>query len=158
MNTTLDYLNVIGSFANGSAQAKFILEHGRLFDVDARTFKGRRMTIKECFSNSTKMVWRDPNLTYVEGFVTSIIPIHHAWVMRPDGGIIDPTLRVKGRAGPLPQDYVGVPFSTKFLNLYLRTVRTYGILDGMSDMSIDLLTGKIEPTEFLSASALEKAA
>ena len=158
MNATLDYLNAIASFHGGNAQTKFLLEHGRAFDIDARTFKGRRMTIRECFSNATKMVWRDPALTYVEGFVCSIIPIHHAWVMRPDGEIIDPTLRIKGRSGPLPQDYFGVPFSTRFLNLYLRTVRTYGILDGMHKMSLDLMTGKIEPSEFLSANALEKAA
>jgi hypothetical protein len=157
MNATTDYLNAINSFHGGNAQSKFLLTNGRLFNVDARTFKGRRMTKKECFSNSTKMVWRDPSLTYVEGYVTSIIPIHHAWVMRPDGGIIDPTLRVKGRVGPPPQDYFGVPFSTRFLNEYLRTVRTYGILDGMSQMSIDLMTGKIEPTKFLAANLPEAA-
>jgi hypothetical protein len=157
MNDSQQYLTAIASFHGGNAQSKFLLAHGRAFEIDERTFKAKRMTIKECFSNATKMVWHDPSLTYVEGYVTSIIPIHHAWVMRPDGGIIDPTMRIKGRAGDMPHDYFGVPFSTRFLNEYLQIVRTYGLLDGMSNMSIALMTGKIEPTEFLSANALENA-
>jgi hypothetical protein len=150
MNATKQYLAAINSFHGGNVQSKFLLAHGRTFDVDGRTFKGRRMQIKNCFGNAAKMVWSDPSLTYVEGYVTAIIPFHHAWVMRPDGGIIDPTLRIKGRVGPQPHDYVGVPFSTPFLNRFLHETRKYGLLDGMSRMSIDLMTGKTEPTEFLA--------
>jgi hypothetical protein len=132
MNATLDHLNAVARL--GSKHAQFILEHGRAFEIDDRTFKGRRMTIKECFSNTTKMVWNDWSLTYVEGYVSALIPFHHAWCMRDDGGIIDPTLRIKGRVGDMPHDYFGVPFSGAFLNRYLRTVRIYGLLDGMSQM------------------------
>ena len=70
MNATLDYLNAIDGLHGGNAQANSFSAHGRTFAVDDRTFKGRRMTIKECFSNATKMVWRDRSLTYVEGYVT----------------------------------------------------------------------------------------
>ena len=91
---------------NGQTQqslAGFILEHGRFFGADAKSFKGRRMTPKECFCNATKVVLRDPSMTYVEGYVMTIIPIHHAWCMRPDGKVFDPTLRLvtaTASAGP----------------------------------------------------------
>jgi hypothetical protein len=157
MNATLDYLNAIAHlYGDRPSMGGFVLKNGRLFDVDARTFKGRQMTKKECFSNSAKMVMRDPALTYVEGLVTSIVPIPHDWVMRSDGAILHPTLRLKDRVGDPPRDYFGVPFSRPFLFEYLRTTRTYGMLDGMSKMSIDLMTGKIPPEEFLPT--LEKAA
>jgi hypothetical protein len=157
VSATLDYLNAIdGLMPSGNFLAKFLLAHGRTFAIDERTFKGRRMTIKQCFSNATRMVCRDPSLTYVEGFVSVIMPVHHAWVMRPDGGIIDPTLRIKGRVGPPPHDYFGVPFAAEFLSRFLVETGVFGLLDGMSPMSIALMTGEIEPTEFLAA--LEKAA
>ena len=71
---------------NGLTQqslAGFILEHGRFFGADAKSFKGRRMTPKQCFCNATKVVLRDPSMTYVEGYVMTVIPIHHVWVRAP---------------------------------------------------------------------------
>jgi hypothetical protein len=149
INATLHHLTAIAEHF-GNKHAQFILDHGRGFDVDGRTFKCRRMEMKACFGNAAKMVARDPSLTYVEGYANAIIPFHHAWVMRPDGSIIDPTLRIKGRKGDMPRDYFGVPFSRLFLQKFLVSVGTYGLLDGMSKMSIDLQMGKIEPTEFLA--------
>jgi hypothetical protein len=47
----------------------FILEHGRAFEPDERTFEGWTGEPKNCFGNSTEMVvMKDPTLNYVEGY------------------------------------------------------------------------------------------
>lgn len=92
--------------------AAFVLEHGQVFETDAKTFVGRRMTPKQCFGNATKVALRRPDMVYVEGFVQSSILIHHAWLMRPDGKVFDPTFR--GDDDPL-RGYFGVAFSTGYV-------------------------------------------
>jgi hypothetical protein len=150
MNHSRDYLQMqVDAFGRKHAPlAAWILDHGREFAVDARTFKGRRMRAKNCFGNATAMVLRDSSLTYVEGYVTALIPIHHAWVMRKDGSIIDPTLSLKGLNGTARDvdGYFGVPFSFDYLAECLTANRVYGILDGMNRTLPDLIEGRVDFT------------
>jgi hypothetical protein len=128
----------------------FLIDHAREFEPDARTFKGRRMRPGYCFENATKMAMRRPELTYVEGYVNVLIPTHHAWLMRPDGSIIDPTLNPVGLYLERPIDgYFGVPFSTEYLIASVIRNTVYGLLDGMGKASLDLVTGKTPVEEFL---------
>lgn len=102
---------------------------------------GLRFPIKECFANCLQFVLtcriRGLKVVYCEGFATSIIPIHHAW-LNVNGRVFDPTLRLKHPA-PVNRDedlqtnriwgdlqgreYFGVEFSdTAFLAR--RTLKT----------------------------------
>jgi hypothetical protein len=150
MNASREYLQMqVDAFGREHARlAAWLLDHGREFTVDERTFKGRRMRAKECFGNATRMVVRDPSLTYVEGYVTALIPIHHAWVMRKDGSIIDPTLSLKMLNGGtrVIDGYFGVPFSYDYLAECLTANRVYGILDGMNATLPALIEGKADFT------------
>lgn len=47
----------------------------------------------------------NPEYTYMEGFVGYIVPIHHAWLLTPEGEHVDITIRESG----LP--LLGIPFS-----------------------------------------------
>jgi hypothetical protein len=156
MTSIEQYLTAVASL--GSAHAKFILKHGRAFEPDLLTFKGWTGEPKNCFGNAALYaLTRDPTLTYVEGFVNVIIPVHHAWLARDDGSIIDPTLRIEGggidggpRIGPAPHAYFGVPFNSDFVRKFILKTQTYGLLDGMSKASIALMTGKTKPSKFLA--------
>jgi hypothetical protein len=134
----------IKAFGVRAPLPRFMLDHGRSFAHDKLTFKGRRMRAKNCFGNATTLAMRDSSLVYCEGFVNVIIPIHHAWCIRQDGGIVDPTLSLKGIDGDEREigDYFGVPFPFEFVSAFVLKTGTYGLLDGMSRPSIDLITGK----------------
>jgi hypothetical protein len=83
----------------------FILRHGRLYTpqeltpaerkiVTAAARRTKPFKIKECFYNAQKMLRADETdtLVYVEGYATSIIPIHHGWLTINDK-VIDFTMR-----------------------------------------------------------------
>lgn len=134
-----------GPTASGMGRlARFWLDNGRPFVPTAATFKGRRREMKQCFQNATLEVLRDPSLTYVEGYVDTIIPIHHAWVLTPEGDILDPTLRVKGRHGGAPKDYWGIPFSFDYLMDTIRANGVYGLVDPMNKTFRNLIDGNAE--------------
>jgi hypothetical protein len=153
MSQTRAYLAaLVKHFGRGHAgQAAFLLDHGRAFEPDAGTFKGRRMEAKNCFGNAAMRAARDARLTYVEGYVQALIPVHHAWLLREDGRIVDPTLSLIGLNGQRREigDYFGVPFQTDFVGAFLIKTGTYGLLDGMTEESSDLMRGKIPAEKFL---------
>jgi len=135
-------------------RAKFIFTHGRLFQPDALTFKGRRWTEKACFRNAGSIVIRDlDHLTYVEGYIACDDGsyIHHAWAMRKDGGILDPTLRRPGtefaafgaRITADHHEYFGVPFGRKLFCGYLVAHSRLGLLVGDTNESQALLRGEV---------------
>jgi hypothetical protein len=122
--------------------AEFVLAHGREFRPDGSTFKGRRRTAKQCYCNCTGMVFDDringdDRLVYVEGFVSPYLT-QHAWIMRPDGSIIDPTLRDDKPC----RLYFGVPFSTLYLARTVRRNRVFGLLSPMHTTFFDLIEGR----------------
>jgi hypothetical protein len=136
----------------------FVLQHGRDFAADADTLKGKRMKMQECFRNATLTVVERPWLIYCEGFVDAdvILPIHHAWAVDHHGRVIDPTLRPKLLGGAIRKTpvYFGIPFKRSYLKRHLEQKgATFGLLDGMSKLGRDLLTGEIPTDEFLESMA-----
>ena len=85
----------------------YVLTHGKTYPSDpipkerkaeilAAIKKHRiKFPIKQCFGNCLEFVLKTklPGVTYVEGYATAIIPIHHAW-LSVDGYVFDPTLRL----------------------------------------------------------------
>lgn len=128
---------------NGRTLAGFMLENGRDFRAGPDTFKGRRMKIKRCYGNCAKMATRDDSLLYCEGYIdVNGIPIEHAWLLRADGQIVDPTLRCDK---DLPiTDYFGVPFATEFiLSSIIRNGGYCSMFDAMNNFETvaDLVEG-----------------
>jgi hypothetical protein len=83
---------------------QIILNHGVMAPIIQRPKGIGRGVPHECFSNSLHFVARNPKYTYVEGFAMGVLPMHHAWVMTPDGEFMDLTWEKPGT------EYVGGPF------------------------------------------------
>lgn len=106
-----------------------------------------RGTPKNCFGNATHLVsdnhwFGDGSLQYVEGVVTrGAFLIYHAWAVRPDGTVVDPTLD-----RPEECRYFGVPFDIAWLRRYIAKTKYYGVLGGSSKHGAKFLTSKgIDP-------------
>ena len=55
--------------------------------------------VKECFKNCVNSVaMRGTDYLYCEGYALGIIPMLHAWLVSPDGQVIDPTCENLGRS------------------------------------------------------------
>lgn len=117
------------------------LKHGRTYPVDDRTFAGKRMKAKMCYTNAGLLALEDDSLVYVEGFTTVIgIPIEHAWcIRRSDGFVVDPT--IKPRAGE-EHVYFGVAFTTPFLHSELLRRKVWGIID-MNEQLLKMSESKL---------------
>jgi hypothetical protein len=101
----------------------FVLKEGRAYHPQELPEKYPRGTIKECFHNAAMLAIEHPELTYVEGYAKgAIIPVHHAWCVDDKGNVIDNTWPDPG------EEYVGVPFRTKWLTRYIVKNKTYGVL------------------------------
>lgn len=91
----------------------FVLVHGRFYRGVRLPKHYRSGPIKRCYDNSREGMNRYPNLEYVEGYVTSMIPIMHAWNQDANGDVVELTLReaflpVKDRS------YFGVLFDADY--------------------------------------------
>ena len=83
-----------------------------------------RGVIKECFKNCVNSVaMRGTDYLYCEGYACGIIPMLHAWLVSPDGQVVDPTWREPGT------EYFGVLFNRKFVLEQTLKQETYGLLD-----------------------------
>lgn len=76
----------------GGLAAKHVLERGRPYKV-IRNDKLDFGPAKNCYGNAALVALYNDEYTYVEGWATGIIPVHHAWVEDADGNAIDVTLR-----------------------------------------------------------------
>lgn len=107
--------------------AEFVSQHGKAFGdpIPDHPAKADPWTKKLCFMNAALASQRY-GLIYVEGFATLDglpIPIHHAWCVTEDGGIIDYTWDTPG------DSYFGVPFDQAFVVDCALTSKYWGILD-----------------------------
>lgn len=112
---------------------EFVLENGTQYQVDYKTLNRFGVKApKRCYQNAADYVLDHPGqgLTYVEGYVTTVIPIMHAWVVDKDGVIADVTIKVDGRKEEFyPRDYFGVEIPTVTLMSLLNYTGKYGLLD-----------------------------
>ena len=77
----------------------WLLDYGREYEYRPRPDWLPRMTPRLCFFNSMALMMSEEGaehgLSYCEGYVCGSnlpINIHHAWTIRPDGIVVDPTL------------------------------------------------------------------
>lgn len=100
------FLAMMGSFKmSGLSIHKHLLEHGVRFEPPVRPRpKGvAKMIDNYCFDNAYRLAERK-GWRYVEGFASSVFPMHHAWCLTPDGTVVDPTW------SHVAAEYVGIEF------------------------------------------------
>lgn len=145
----------------------WIADHGQPFEsqpltddemawlFDVLDTEGRRHPIKECYSNSQRVLlhqtawdlWGDRghDLIYAEGYAQSVIPVLHGWLLL-NGKVVDLTMRLRkpfrrtsavGRRRlrdrvlgefPEPRAYFGVRFETESVLKFMRRTGTLGSL------------------------------
>lgn len=111
-----------GYFYSGTAD--LVLHHGQLFspvDQPKGLKKGR---YKLCFKNAFEAADRGFG-EYAEGFATTAanpFPVHHAWIVRSEGHVIDPTWNDG-------EDYFGIVFPLKVVSAIICAKRFYGVLE-----------------------------
>lgn len=126
---------------------EFLLKYGQPFYMNDKTFAGKRMKQKECFSNAGDVALYNDDLTYVEGKLCTFgLNIDHAWLADKDGNVIDPTIR--------PHDgilgYFGVPFTQEYLRKTVLKHEMWGVL---GYWNLPELLKDIEPKLFLKEAA-----
>lgn len=113
--------NPVGFHYQGGP-ADLLLQHGQWYEPSSNgctcnLAKTRRKTHlascllqrgepKQCFYNASIRAMRH-GLRYVEGYATSIIPVHHAWVLDASGKVLEVTWDKPGSA------YFGIEFDPK---------------------------------------------
>jgi len=85
--------------------------------------------MKECFTNATKLAFENRNLVYTEGVARRFcgkryLPFFHAWCIRQDGTVIDPTW-----ADPSGIEYFGIAFKTVFANALIEKTQQMNLID-----------------------------
>ena len=127
----------------------FVLQEGEVFSTVTKA--PRLGKPQNCYQNCTDMVLDEPLLyTYVEGFyINPKLPIliHHAWVVTPDGTVVEPTLRWRGKTGVRREGhgFMGVRINSDLLLSAILQTRTYGVIDDYPN-SWPLLREKFDPT------------
>ena len=142
MSETKKFLEMMASA--GSLTSEFILKYGREWHVSEFSFTGQRGKPGSCFMNASRLALESSDLTYVEGFAASVVPMHHAWCVRLDGKVVDPTWRSSSVV--THDDYWGVAFSDEYLLTTTLANGVYGLLDPFRSRKTlrDLLAGRVK--------------
>ena len=137
------YLKHITNFRKGNKPEgykyycfeEYVLHNGKVYKPKKLLKKYRRGKLKECFTNAFFLAqrWQD-ELTYVEGYALSIIPILHAWCVDNKGNVIDNTWEEPGHS------YFGVPFKWQYVFDTVLKKGTYGVIDNF-EQRFPLLKG-----------------
>jgi hypothetical protein len=126
-------LHVPESFHYSSAE-ELLLSEGRMWrgrDLPAGIPRGLP---RNCFLNCLELARLRPELTYVEGYATSVIPVHHAWLIDAAGEVVEPTWPADRRY-PLSQSaYFGIPFPLELVEAQMHERRNFlSVLDNFED-------------------------
>jgi hypothetical protein len=105
----------------------YVSHEGKEFDVPDEPPQVELMTPKECYSNATKLMLRNPDkYDYAEGYYASShipFPLEHAWVVdRATGKVVDPTLGWQPKAR-----YFGVQYPKTFVIKKLAQNHYFGV-------------------------------
>ena len=115
-----------------SSAYELILRHGTYSRGPLRLPAGvRQGERKECFANATRLALSGGGMTYCEGYATGVlIPVQHAWCVRADGTVVDPTWSGRlDRPADSEVEYAGVRVARELLaEIALRT-GVYGMLE-----------------------------
>lgn len=98
----------------------FILQEGRKWKPGNVCWsKGR----SACYVHAGKAAMRNRNYTYVEGFAALYFPVPHAWIVGPDGLVIETTWSTMGTS------YYGIPFRTDYIRQQFKANGHYAMID-----------------------------
>lgn len=134
-----DYLRTHASYIEGMGGRRdgwvlnslhhAIMRYGRVFGSPVkldRVFDDRKKG--QCYMNALHAALRYRDLTYVEGMAfDGLIPIQHAWLVRRDGSVLDPTWGYRPNAV-----YVGIPFRTTWALDRVVALDHYGLLEDIN--------------------------
>jgi len=126
------HINACAELAkNQQASVYFMLrDHGRKWQQKTLPSTISFGTLGECFKNAALLAMEHPELTYVEGFATCVIPMHHAWCVDPDGNVVDSTWRTLGTS------YFGIPMSTDYVRETALRTGLYSVFFNMRNREL----------------------
>lgn len=110
----------------GAVYYQFLLTHGRAWTAQPLPANIPRGRSRACYENAGTLALQDSRLTYVEGVAFNLIPTGHAWVVGPDGLVIDPTWEE-----PENREYFGLALRTEYL---IEVVHRNGVWGVMGEM------------------------
>lgn len=150
-NVTLSYLSAMSDMIAKMKYAskdrlfyhsieQFVLENGSEYAYSRNTDYGFGK-MRECFMNAFQLAIANPELTYVEGYATSIIPTLHAWCITKDCKVVDNTWKHDKNAPN--RGYYGVWFPTDYIMQIAYKRGKYGIIDNL-EMEFPLLQAKFD--------------
>jgi hypothetical protein len=99
---------------------ELVLDCGALMKAKPLPQNIKHGSPKQCYWNCQEIAFKRGNLTYVEGYAIApqvSLPVAHAWLLTPEGDVIDPTWNPPGTV------YLGVPLSTNWLKSFLESRR-----------------------------------
>ena len=131
-NYVEEHLSGFASFNSEQVQEmaedyyQWLNEMGREFDVERNKYftctTSYQHEVKQCYYNSLRYSWEDPDAQYYEGWVVSSrlgLPIRHAWIVS-DGEVFDPTFEVlrkeMGYDDNMDYAYWGVEIPSVFIS------------------------------------------
>lgn len=133
---------------HGSAKTVFsiVANYGKTFIPEIRPEWLDLQEPKQCFKNSLNLSLIT-GLTYCEGFIYRVMPIHHAWCIDDEGKVYDPTIKDQHN---IP--YFGIPFEQDFAFRVAQESGMYGILDNYEFRKIY----DLPPEEFMHPEWINK--
>jgi hypothetical protein len=105
----------------------FVLKNGRHWTPKILPAGMKVGTPRACFVNAGNLALKNPELIYVEGYATGVIPVNHAWCVTPDGIVVDPTWQYPNCS---PGDvFFGVAVKVEYLRMTVKRNKQFGLLD-----------------------------
>ena len=150
------YLEQISSMtkdSNFKSLESFILEKGESFDSEKypAKYQSWRGKMKDCFKNAFWLAIENEDLTYVEGYALSIIPVLHAWCVDKQNRVIDPTWPDQENC-----QYYGVKFEKEFVRKFITKSKIYGLLGGDWRSAREIIENKQEFHQAIISKKLKK--
>ncbi len=148
MSDVIEYLTALQAMMPArkpfNSSADLLLQHGRAWPTISPEAWPRGEP-KQCFANAQQLALAHPELTYVEGYAMSVIPVHHGWCVDPDGAVVDVTWSTPGA------EYFGVPLLTRYVRrMALSTGYWSALFDNWhADPPQPILTGRHKPASWL---------